>query len=261
MPMALLSATVLRVRPAGKTRDFCPVCRQERRFRLAIAEHRRIVLLVDRGQVGQGHHELTCMSCGCKMERPSEERPIPIEPTGPAAETFEPECLAIVQRRIDDCSAMEAARRANKLTPQWREEIISQAVHSFARIYDEEPTERVTPLMSGVIFLMTIALGGAAVAAWMRVEGTPGRAIAVACLVGIVLVWGGLWYWIVTHSPRKKVRTWLAMALAPMDPTVEEIRAARRELQARRMGAGFKIRAGKVLAKIEKIKKSGMVVG
>jgi len=259
--MALLSATVLRVRPAGKTQDFCPVCRQERRFRVALAEHRRIILLMDRGQVGHGHHELTCMSCECKMERPSEERPIAVLPSEAAAETFEPERLAIVQRRIDDCTAMEAARKADKLTRQWREEMISQAMHSFARIYDEEPTERVTPLMSAWIFLMTLVLGASAVLAWMRIEGTLGRVIAAGALIGIVLVWGGLWYWIATHSPRKKVRMWLAMALAPLNPTVEEIRQARRELQARRMGAGFKIRSAKVLAKIEKIKKSGMMPG
>jgi len=259
--MALLSATVLRVRPAGKTRDFCPVCRQERRFRLAIAEHRRIVLLMDRGRVGQEHHELTCMSCSCKMERPPEERPIEITPSGPAAESFEPDCLAIVQRRIDDCTAMEAARRAGKLTPRFREEMIGQAVHSFARIYDEEPTERITPAACAALFLVTLALGAAAVTSWMRIEGSAGRFAAVACLVAIALVWGGLWHWVVTHSPRKKVRAWLAMALAPLDPTVEEIRQARRELQARRMGAGFKMRSAKVLAKIEKIKKSGMVPG
>lgn len=259
--MALLSATVLRVRPAGKTRDFCPVCRQERRFRLAIAEHRRVILLIDRGRIGQEHHELTCMSCGCKMERPAEERPIDIAPTGPAAEMFEPECLAIVQHRIDDCGAMEAARKAGKLTPQFREEMIGQAVHSFARIYDEEPTARITPMASAAMFSATLFLAGGAAWSLLRLEGAAGRLISGACLLGVALIWGGLWYWIVTHSPRKQVRTWLAMALAPLSPTVEEIRQARRELQARRMGAGFKIRSAKVLAKIEKIKKSGMVPG
>lgn len=195
------------------------------------------------------------------MERPSEERPITEVPSGPAAETFEPECIAIVQRRIGDCTAMEQARKASKLTPRFREEMIGQAVHSFARIYDEEPTERITPGTCAMVFLATLMLGGGAVWSWLRIEGSSGRWISVACLLGIIAVWGGLWYWIVTHSPRKRVRTWLAMALAPLDPTVEEIRQARRELQARRMGAGFKIRSGKVLAKIEKIKKSGMMPG
>lgn len=201
------------------------------------------------------------MSCGAMMERPSEERPIDVAPSGPAAETFEPECLAIVQRRIDDCTAMEAARKADKLTRQFREEMIGQAVHSFARIYDEEPTERITPGMSALVFLATLLLGAGAVWSWLRIDGATGRWVAAACLLGILAVWGGLWYWILTHSPRKRVRTWLAAALAPLDPTVEEIRQARRELQARRMGAGFKIRSAKVLAKIEKIKKSGMVPG
>jgi hypothetical protein len=256
--MSLLSATVLRVRPIGKTRDFCPVCRQERRFRLAIAERRRVILLMDRGPVGHPHHELTCLSCQCKMERPAEERPVASPPVGAAAEGFEPECLAIVQRRIDGCVKMEEARRSGRLSPQGREEMIRGAVHCFARIYDEEPTERVTPMMSGLLFVATIALAAGGLFAWYRMDHNP---LAIASALAIVAIWGGLWHWIVSHSPRKKVRTWLAMALAPLDPSEQEIRQARRELQAIRMGAGFKIRSGKVRAKIEKIRRSGLVPG
>lgn len=252
--MSLLSATVLRVTPIGKTRDFCPLCRQERRFRLANAEHRRVILLLDRGPVGHPHHELTCMSCGCKMERPAEERPIAHAPPAEARESFEPECLAIVKRRIDTNTKMELARRAGKLTPQGREEMIRGAVHCFARIYDEQPTERVTPAMSGLLLVATLALGGLAAYLW-RAHEQP--MLAGVCAVAVVLMWCGLWYWIVSQSPRHKVRAWLARALAPLDPSVEEIRQARRELQAIRMGAGYKIRSAKVRAKIDKIRRTG----
>ena len=254
MPMSLVSATVLRVRPAGVTVDFCPVCRRERRFRLAVAERRRVVLLVDRGPVGQAHHELACRSCGCVMERAASERPIGRPPTGAAAETFEPACLPIVRQRIEDCTRMEAARAAGRLKPEGREEMIRHAVHCFARLYDEGPTDRVTPVASALVFALTAALGYGAVAAWTRLE----RPLwAAACLAGIAAVWGVLWLWVETRSPRRKVRTWLARALAPLDPSEAEIRQARRELQSVRMGAGFKMRPAKLRAKIERIRRAG----
>lgn len=258
MPMSLISATVLRVRPAGVTGDFCPVCRQERRFRLAIADHRRVVLLMDRGRVGHEHHELTCKSCGCKMERPAAERPIPHLPVGPAAETFEPACLPIVAHRIADCTRMEAARKAGKLKPESREEMIRQAVHSFALIYDEEPTARITPLASGMLFLATIVLLGVAMFAYFRLDHPIVATVFALTAVGL---WVWLWFWIATNSPRKRVRTWLAMALAPLDPTEAEIRQARRELQTVRIGAGFKMSPNKLRGKIDRIRRSGMVPG
>jgi hypothetical protein len=255
MPMSLLSATVLRVRPAGVTGDFCPVCRRERRFRLAIAERRRVALLMEQGPVGHPMHELTCTECGCKMERPPQERPIKAVPTGVAAERFEPECLAIVKHRIDDCTRLEAARVAGRLKPDGREEMIRQCVHAFARIYDEEVTERVTPRMSGALLASTVVLGGSAVWLWLRMEQ---GAVAIACGAAAAAMWGGLWYWVVSHSPRKRVRTWLARSLAPLDATEAEIRQARRELQAVRIGAGFKIQPAKVRAKIERMRASGV---
>lgn len=258
MPMSLLSATVLRVRPAGVTCDFCPVCRQERRFRLGVAEYRRVALLIDRGRVGHEHHELTCKSCGCVMERPAAERPLRHTPTGSAAETFEPECLPIVRHRIDDCTRMEAMRKAGKVKPEIREEMIRHAVHSFARIYDELPTARITPLASGLLFAATLALGVLAYFAWSSMSQPW---LAAAALFAAAALWLGLWHWINTHSPRVRVRTWLAMALAPLDPTEAEIRQARLELQAHRMGAGFKMSPTKLRGRIERIRRSGMVPG
>lgn len=256
--MPLLSATVLRVSPAGVTADFCPVCRQERRFRLAIAERRRVALLIDRGRVGHEHHELTCKSCGCLVERPAAERPMKAVPHGPAAETFEPECLAIVRHRIEDCTRMEAARKAGKLKPDTREEMIRHSVHCFARLYEEEPTERITPVTSTLLLIATVALLGGALLAWFRLEAAW---LAVVLVPSAAALWVGLWFWIARRSPRKRARTWLAMSLAPLDATEAEIRQARRELQAVRMDAGFKMRPAKVREKIERIRRSGMVAG
>jgi hypothetical protein len=258
MPIPLFSATVLRVRPAGVTGDFCPVCRQERRFQLAIADHRRVILLMDRGRVGHEYHELTCKSCGCKMQRSPAERPLQHLPAGSAAELFEPECLPIVRRRIEDCTRMEAARKAGKLKPDTREEMIRHSIHCFARLYDEQPTARVTPLASGLLLAATVALGVLAAFFWITLRQ---MAIVLAIVACILTLWSGLWYTVISRSPRQKVRTWLAMSLAPLDPTEAEIRQARRELQTVRMGAGFKMRPAKVREKIERIRRSGMVAG
>ncbi len=254
MPVPLLSATVLRVRPAGVTEDFCPVCRQERRFRLAVAEHRRMVLLFDRGPVGHEHHELTCQTCRCVMERPAAERPMAHRPSRAAAGTHRPECLPIVRHRIADCTRMEALRRAGKVKPDLREEMIRHAVHCFARLYDEEPTERVTPAVWAMTVLGT---GGAGVAAFLAWTSWERPAVAGVLAAAAVLLWVGLWRWVTVRSPRTRVRTWLAMALAPLDATEAEIRQARRELQAMRIGAGFKLQPGKVRHKIERIRRSG----
>ncbi len=261
MPMSLLSATVLRVRPVGVTGDFCPVCRQERRFRLAQAEYRRVVLLVDRGRAGQEHHELLCKSCGCVVERPASERPIPHALQAPArraAEAFEPECLPIVRHRIDDCTRMEALRKSGKVRPETREEMIRHAIHCFARIYDEPWTARITPLASAALFSATLASCVLSYLAWTRLDH-PWLAFGV--LLGAAVLWIGLWHWVNTHSPRARVRMWLAMALAPLDPTEAEIRQARMELQTHRMGAGFKMSPAKLRGHIDRIRRSGMVPG
>ena len=80
MPLSVFNARVLCVRPIGVTSDYCPVCRQERRFHLCQAERKRYLLCFDQGREGHPHHELTCFVCGCKCERPAEERPIEILP-------------------------------------------------------------------------------------------------------------------------------------------------------------------------------------
>lgn len=255
MPLSLLNARVLCIRPIGVTTDYCPLCRQEQRFRLAQAERKRYFLCFDQGREGHPHHELSCMVCGCKCERPAEERPVEVLPDPTSAGSFEPKSLPIVGSRIRDCIAMESALRSGKLTGEQREEMIRQTMHSFARIYDEEPFERIKPWIMLLIAISIVTI--AALGVWMsRGSGdlTPLYAAGAAILVIIT----ALLYWVTTHSPRKLVRTWLATALVPLDPTKEEIHRARREMQASRIKAGDAIRSDKVLAKMRKIRASGV---
>ena len=76
----------------------------------------------------------------------------------------------------------------------------------------------------------------------------------ISALGAIAMVILALMYWVTKHSPRKRVRTWLAFSLLPIEPTGEEIDRARREMQASRIKAGDCIRSDKVLAKIVKMK-------
>jgi len=251
--MSLLNATVLCVRPIGVTSDFCPVCRCERRFRLAQAEHRRYTFCIDQGRHGQPHHELTCLVCACKVVRPAEERPIEILPDPKSCGTYEPESLAVVRARISDCAAMEGAMVAGKLRGEDREEMIRHTLWGFARIYDEEPTERIRPSYKLFMLLAMVAVGVLGFLSFQRTGHwwpLAGAAVAIALMIFACV------YWITTHSPRKRVRTWLAQSLLPLDPTREEIRRARAEMQSNRVNAGFRIRSEKVLAKIEKLKAS-----
>ena len=251
MPFSLISATVLRVRPIGVTSDYCPVCRKECRFRLTQAEHKRYFMCLDRGRHGQPHHELTCMSCHCRVERPTEERPISILPDPKGAAFFEPEMLPIVQKRIDNCTSMESIRQSDKLSPAQREETIRHSLYCFSRLYDEETFERLTPGTRLFILIGMIAIGISAYIAWARTGSYLAPILAGVALALILL---SLVFWAAKHSPRKRVRTWLAMALVPLDPTGEEIRKVRAELQGSRLKAGFQIRTRKVLAKIKKLK-------
>lgn len=255
MPLSLLSARVLCIRPIGVTSDYCPVCRQERRFHLAQAERKRFFLCFDHGREGHPHHELTCFVCACKVERPAEERPVEILPDPRCAGTYEPEPLPIVRQRIADCVAMEQALQAGRLKGEDRAEMIRHTIFSFARIYDEEPFERIKPWVMMLIALTMLALGAFGVVAMQR-SGSP---VPLAAAGGaIVVILAALLYWVTKHSPRKRVRTWLATALLPLNPTSEEIRAARREMQASRIKAGYAIRSEKVLAKMKKLRAGGV---
>jgi len=254
MPCSLISATVLRIRPIGVTSDYCPVCRKESRFRLAQAEHKRYFMCMDRGRHGHPHHELTCMTCNCRMERPTEERPISILPDPKSAAIFEPEMLTIVQKRIDDCTSMEHARSEDRLNTGQRDEMIRHAFYCFARLYDEETFERLTPLARLMIAGLVIAVAGAGYYGWTQSESV---FTLIYAALAILLIFLALIYWAAQHSPRQRVRTWLAMALLPLDPTREELRQARVELQGSRLKAGFQIRADKVLAKIKQLKAKG----
>lgn len=258
MPFSLISATVLRTRPIGVTPDYCPVCRRERRFRLAQAEYRRYFMCMDRGRHGHPHHELTCMSCDCRVERPVEERPISILPDPKCAGSYEPEMLPIVRSRIETCTAMEQARRENKLNSEQREEMIRQALYSFARVYDEETFERLSPVARLLIAAFTLAVGVGGYYAWTHTGTWLAPALAVLALALSFLT---MIYWVARQSPRKRVQLWLAKALCPLDPTSAEIRQARAELQGSRMKAGFQIRTNKVLARIKKLRAKGFGCG
>jgi len=254
MPFSLISATVLRVRPVGVTFDYCPVCRKESRFRLAQAEHTRYFMCMDKGRHGHPHHELTCMTCDCRVERPIEERPIALLPDPKSAGTYEPETLPIVQTRVDDCTAMEHARAEDRLTSEQRSEMIRHALYCFARVYDEETFERLSPIARLSIAIGTLGVAFCGYYAWNH-----SHRLIIPILAGsaIVLIFAALLYWVASQSPRKRVQTWLAKALCPLDPTPEEIRQARAELQGSRMKAGFQIRTSKVIAKIKKLKAQG----
>ncbi len=254
MPLSLLSARVLCVRPIGVTSDYCPVCRQERRFDLAQTERKRYFLCFDQGREGHPHHELTCRVCACRVVRPAEERPIEVIPDRKGAATNEPTMLPIVKSRIADCVAMERALRAGGLRDKDREEMIRHTMLGFARIYDEEPFERVKPW---VMLLLTLTIVAVAVLGVMAMRRS-GDMLPIYLAAGaIVLIIAALLYWVTRHSPRKRVRTWLATALLPLNPTREELARARKEMQASRIKAGYAIRSEKVLAKMKKMRAGG----
>ncbi len=172
-------------------------------------------------------------------------------PDSKSAGTYEPEALPIVKMRIADCVAMEQALQSGKLKGEDRTEMIRHTMMSFARIYDEDPFERIKPWVMLMIMLTIIALLGAGVFA-MQSSGSIVPLVSAIGAVGVVLF--ALMYWVTTHSPRKRVRTWLAKALLPLDPTSEEIHKARSEMQASRLKAGDRICSAKVLAKMNRLK-------
>ncbi len=209
---------------------------------------------MDRGRVGYPHHELTCFVCACKVERPAEERPIEILPDPKSAGTYEPASQPVVKARIADCVAMEERFRAGKMNDKDREEMIRHTMYGFARIYDEIVTERVRPWDKVMVVLVIVGVGFGGVYAWHR--SGHWWPMIVATVAVLLIFWASV-YWVTRHSPRRRVRLWLAKALLPLDPTSEEIRRARAEMQASRVNAGFRIRSSKVLAKIEELKAKG----
>ena len=211
-------------------------------------------MCIDRGRHGHPHHELTCITCDCRVERPTEERPISILPDPKDAAAFEPEMLPIVQKRIESCTTMEHARSEDRLNTGQREEMIRHAFYCFSRLYDEETFERLVPFARLMIMTAVLTIAACGYYAWTQTESLQAPILAA---VAIALIFAALAYWAAHHSPRKRVRTWLAMALLPLDPTSEEIRVARIELQGSRLKAGFQIRSDKVLAKIKKLKTKG----
>ncbi|MBL4809607.1 MAG: hypothetical protein JKY43_06070, partial [Phycisphaerales bacterium] len=214
----------------------------------------RYFMCMDRGRHGQPHHELTCMTCDCRVERPTEERPISILPDPKSAAVFEPDMLPIVQKRIDTCTALEQTRRDDNLSPAQHEEMIRHSLYCFARLYDEETFERLTPGARLLILIGTITVAICAYYGWTQ---TGSHLAPIFAAIALVLIFLSLIYWAARHSPRRRVRTWLAMALLPLDPTSEDIRKIRAELQGSRLKAGFQIHTNKVLAKIKKLKAKG----
>jgi len=251
MPFSVLNPRVLCVRPIGIASDFCPVCRQERRFHLAQADRKRYFLCFDQGREGQPHHELTCFVCGCKVERPAAERPIEILPDPTSAGSYEPAALPVVGMRIADCVAMEEALQGGGLKGDDREEMIRYTMFSFARIYDEDPFERIKPWVR-----LTMTNAGLAIAGlgWYASDRSGTLLPILVALVAILLMFISVVYWVTRHSPRKRVRTWLARALVPIDPTLEELERARKEMQSSRIAAGDQICCEKVMAKVKKMR-------
>lgn len=150
---------------------------------------------------------------------------------------------------------MESARREDKLNAGQREEMIRHSFYCFARLYDEETFERLTPRARLLILIAGLLIASTGYYAWSQ-TGSTFAPILAAVAVGLIFL--TLMFWAFKHSPRKRVRTWLAMALLPLEPSSEEIRKARAELQGSRLKAGFQIRTAKLLAKIKKLKaKSG----
>lgn len=146
---------------------------------------------------------------------------------------------------------MEAARRDDKLKAGQREEMIRHSFYCFARLYDEETFERLTPLARLLILIAVLTIGSTGYYAWSQTGST---APPILAAIAIVLIFLSLMFWAFKHSPRKRVRTWLAMALLPLDPTSDELRKARAELQGSRLKAGFQIRTTKLLEKIKKLR-------
>jgi len=243
------SAITLRVRPVGITVDFCPVCRRERSFRFAEACQHRYMLFFNRGPVGHAHHELTCTGCGAILERDVDERPVTMTVTSGSGEVREPEVLPLVRQRIADWEDMERRRQSGKLRADEREEMIRTAMLSFSRLYDEQLTARLHPATLTAVIVFMVALAGTAAWVWMDVRNhwvVAGLLVAIVGALGLALVY-------IRHKcPRTKARRWVAAALAPLDPSEEEIAAIKREMLTHRLRAGVCVKPWKMRKAIDK---------
>ena len=238
----------LRTRPIGRTVDFCPICRSRHSFSLLLAEHYRYVLWVPRERQGHAWHELVCKNCGCRVERAASEREVEMMvDSRVAAERYEPKRLAIVEQRIETCRRLEEKRRESALKPEEREEMLKSAMYSFAKLYDEDAFERVPPGVMTVLALVSLALLAAGALAYFEIYN---QILVVVLLAVITVLIAGILLSIVARSPRRKVRSWIARAAAPLNPTFEEIRQIRREMQARRLHAGFDMKLKKLMKRI-----------
>ena len=244
-----LVAIALRARPVGATVDFCPVCRCERPFDLAELQRHRFVLLIDRGAHGGMMHELTCRTCGCLLERPTSERP-----RGPTGKHEE---LPVVQKRIRTSAAFELRRREGRLSAEERDDLLRGAFYTFNHLYTEDKMERVPPGLMAGLAAVSLALVAAAAWVWLEVQSP---LLSIGTIASIVLLIGSFLWWIRAHSPRHRVRGWVAASIAPLNPTLAEIEKIRREMMTQRLGAGFAIRPRKLHAAVQKRRRAaGMV--
>lgn len=244
-----LSAVTLKVRPVGVTVDFCPVCRRERSFRFAEARQHRYLLLLDQGPIGQAHHELTCTSCGAMLERDVAERPVTMTVTSGMGEVREPEVLPLVRQRIADWEDMERRRQAGKLRADEREEMIRTAMLSFSRLYDEQLTERLHPATLTVLAVFALGLAGGGAWVWWTLWN---HWIVVGVLTAVVVAIGLMLLYIRAKCPRTRARRWVASALAPLDPSEDEIAGIKREMLTHRLRAGECVKPWKMRKAIEK---------
>ncbi len=205
----------------------------------------RFAFVFDQGPFAHPHHELTCGTCGAIMERAVEERPISPGQTG------DPEVLPLVRQRIADWDAMEQRRKEGTLRPDDREEMIRTAMLSFARLYDERPVERLHPLTRLTLTLIVIAVVACGAWLWWGTNNIWWLAGGVGCgaLLSFIFM-----VWIRSCCPRTRVRTWVAAALAPLDPTEAEVTAIKREMLTSRLKSGECIKPSRMIKEVKRLR-------
>lgn len=248
-----LSSLTLRTRPIGRTEDFCPVCRRACWFTLSEAEHCRYFLVFAQGRHGHPWHELECTQCGARLEREVGERKIDYRPESKVeAERYEPESLPLVGSRIKSCESMERGFCDGSLKPNEREEMLRTAFFSFAKLYEEDLLERVPPVLLTAMAVMSLGLVATGVVAWQRIES---QALLIGVLASVFVLILVMLLFLMSHSPRHRVRGWIAAAAAPLNPTEAEVIKFRRELQTQRLRAGYRIQTKKLLKRMHQERK------